>query len=81
MPSVALLKASEAGNAEAQYFYWMRRVDEEFKLHHHISGEMSAVVRQFGPNEVQSKQDKWTTAAETELRQAAASGDIGAKMS
>jgi TPR repeat protein len=76
-----LLKAAEAGNPEAQYYYGVREWDEAREDNSRGSQWMMRAVangKNLSESEKQASIAKWENASETALRKAAEAGERGA---
>ncbi|MGO8839302.1 MAG: tetratricopeptide repeat protein [Limisphaerales bacterium] len=80
VPPTDLLKEAEGGNAQAQYYFWAREWNQAWEDENRASDEMYSFWHQLNAEQKKKAESNWKTAAETELRNAAESGDIGAKV-
>ena len=80
MTPAKLLKAAETGNAQAQFFYWVREWNEAYAECNRASDRMFTVAHELTSEQKKYAEARWKTADEAERRKAADAGDKGAQM-
>jgi TPR repeat protein len=78
LPDDGLLKAAQANNREAQYFYWRRVFDKNLQEENQLWYEIQGLGAKLPPGEWQSMWGKWQNVPNEEVNQKAQQGDIEA---
>jgi len=78
--SADLLKAAEAEDAPAQYFYWAREWNQARNDEDVATAEMYSYWHQLNGDEQKKADHNWRAVGESDLRRAAEGGDVGAKV-
>lgn len=81
MSSPELLRAAEAGEAQAQYFYWSRQEKEANEEEGRLYDEIFALEHRLKGDEQQWAEARWGAGARVELGKVPQYGDSGAQIS
>ena len=75
-----LLKAAQANDAQAQYYYWKRETDKALQEQNQLWGQYLELKNKLPPDEQKSLWGRWKSTTDEELTEAARRGDVEANI-
>ncbi len=79
MSDEQLLRSAQAGDAQAQYHYWVREMNDASASRNQVYKEQGVPRGNLTQADLASLQTKWDDVPESEVRQAAKTGNYGAQ--
>lgn len=80
MSDEQLLQSAQSGNAQAQYQYWVREMNDAFESRNRVYREQGVPRGDLTQADIASLKTKWDDIPESDMRQAAKTGNYGAQI-